>query len=270
MENILNEITAVVGVDGCFLCNEEGQVLYSMMPDNYDRAGLGSIGHILTQTVSGLSLARKRKVWEVDLVFDSFRLLAKNTGDGCLLIVGSPDMNIHFLNLTADLVVKKIKEFAQQGQSSEYEAIMVGLPDAVWTLVEFINQVLQEGEKHGMSPKELSSVLDHRLKKFESAFPPFQGVAAENNRLDVSEVSLQDLDREQARAGIEFLVHSLYLSLKGILGEEQAEKSYLSVYDHYYKSNKPAFASLGLDDGLRDVVRSDTPPSITGVEISLD
>jgi predicted regulator of Ras-like GTPase activity (Roadblock/LC7/MglB family) len=270
MDNILKEITSVVGVEGCYLCNEEGHLLSSRMPDQYSRDDLGSIGRIISQTISGLSLARRRKVWEVDLVFDRTRLLAKNTGEGCLLIFGTPDMNIHLLNLTADLAVKKIKETTKHEQPTDREAIMIGLPEAVWTLIEFINQILQEAEKQGMSPKEISSILTHRLTKFEKAHPAFEGVTVDKSRLDVSDVSLDDLDRAEGKAGIEFLVYILCLSLKGVLGEEQAEKTYLSVYDDFYQDQKAAFVRLELDDSLRDVIRSDSPPSTSGVEISLD
>jgi len=36
MENILKDINAVVGVTGCFICNGEGQVLASALPDLFD------------------------------------------------------------------------------------------------------------------------------------------------------------------------------------------------------------------------------------------
>jgi predicted regulator of Ras-like GTPase activity (Roadblock/LC7/MglB family) len=270
MDDILREINAVVGINGCFICNDDGQVIYSLMPDNFEPTSLAAVGRVLTQTVSGLSLARRRKVWEIDLVYDQTRLIAKNTGEGCLCIIGSPDINIHFLNLTADLAVKKIKQLPHEGKAHERERIILGLPEAVRTLFGFVNQILQEVEKQGTRRENLSKILDYRLKKLRDAYPSLKDIASVDDRLDVSGLPLHDINRDEAKEGIEFLLHGLCLSLKGLMGEEQAEAVYLSVYDPFIKAHEPAFISLDFGDSLRNIMRSQSPSAHSGVEISLD
>ncbi len=110
MESILGDINAVVGVTGCFVCNEEGQVLASALPDLFDEAILSTIGRTMAQTMAGLEAARRRKVGDIDLAYGQGRFIAKNLREGCLCILCVRNINVPLLNLTANLAVKKLTE----------------------------------------------------------------------------------------------------------------------------------------------------------------
>jgi predicted regulator of Ras-like GTPase activity (Roadblock/LC7/MglB family) len=108
MENILKDINAVAGVTGCFVCNSEGQVLASALPSVFDETILSTVGRTMTQTMAGLAIARRRKIVDIDLVYEQGRLIAKNLRDGCLCILCVRNINLPLLNLTADVAAKKL------------------------------------------------------------------------------------------------------------------------------------------------------------------
>jgi predicted regulator of Ras-like GTPase activity (Roadblock/LC7/MglB family) len=110
MKSILEDIRAVVGVTGCFVCNSEGQLLASAMPDLFDENILSTVGRTMAQTVAGLATTRRRKVGDIDLVYEQGRLIAKNLGESCLCILCVRNINVPLLNLTANLAARKLTE----------------------------------------------------------------------------------------------------------------------------------------------------------------
>ena len=109
MKSILEDISAVVGVTGCFVCKSEGQLLASAMPDLFDENILSTVGRTMAQTLAGLATARRRKAGDIDLVYAQGRLIAKNLGEGCLCILCTRKINVPLLNLTANVAVKKLR-----------------------------------------------------------------------------------------------------------------------------------------------------------------
>jgi predicted regulator of Ras-like GTPase activity (Roadblock/LC7/MglB family) len=111
VEGILNDINAVVGVTGSFICNGEGQVLASALPDLFDETILSTVGRTMAQIMAGLATtARRRKVGDIDLVYNQGRLIAKNLREGCLCILCVRHINVPLLTLTANVAAKKLKE----------------------------------------------------------------------------------------------------------------------------------------------------------------
>jgi predicted regulator of Ras-like GTPase activity (Roadblock/LC7/MglB family) len=108
MESVLKDINAVIGVTGSFVCNSEGQVLASALPDLFDKTILSAVGQTITQTIAGLETARRRKVGDIDLLYDQGRLIAKNLGEGCLCILCVRHINVPLLSLTANAAAKKL------------------------------------------------------------------------------------------------------------------------------------------------------------------
>jgi len=108
MEDILKDINAVIGVTGSFVCNGEGQVSASALPDLFDETILSTVGRTMAQTMAGLTTARRRKIDDIALVYDQGRLIAKNLGEGCLCILCVRNINIPLLNLTANVAAKKL------------------------------------------------------------------------------------------------------------------------------------------------------------------
>lgn len=110
METILEDINAVVGVTGSFVCNEEGQIVAKRMPNVFDNKTLSPVGRTMAQTIAGLKIARECTIGDLDLLYNQGRLIVKNVGDGCLCILCVQRINIPLLNLTANVAVKKLHE----------------------------------------------------------------------------------------------------------------------------------------------------------------
>ena len=108
MEGILKEINDVVGVTGCFVCDSQGQVLASAMPELFDETILSTVGRITAQTLDGLSMTRRRKVGDLHLIYYQSRFVVKNLGANCLYILCMRNINVPLLNLTANLAAKKL------------------------------------------------------------------------------------------------------------------------------------------------------------------
>jgi predicted regulator of Ras-like GTPase activity (Roadblock/LC7/MglB family) len=108
VDEILNDINAVVGVTGSFVCDDKGQVLSRALPGIFDETLLSPAGRTIAQTIAGLRLARRRKVSGLDLVYREGRVVVKNLRGGCLCILCVPTINIPLLNLTANIVARKL------------------------------------------------------------------------------------------------------------------------------------------------------------------
>lgn len=115
METILRDINAVVGVTGSFICDKDGEVLARLLPDIFDENLVSSVGRTMVQTIAGLKIARRRKVGDIDLLYDQGRLIVKSLGEGCLCILCVRRINVPLLNLTANVAVKKLEQGIKEG-----------------------------------------------------------------------------------------------------------------------------------------------------------
>ena len=121
MENALQNVNAVVGVSGSFVCDGEGQVLASALPDVFDETMLSNVGRTVAQTIAGLELARRRKVGDLDLVYREGRLVVKNLRVGYLCILCVPTINVPLLNLTANVAARKLAAQIKSGRAAPVE-----------------------------------------------------------------------------------------------------------------------------------------------------
>ena len=126
METILNDIKSTSGVAGVFLCGLDGSVIHASVPAVLDSATLTSVARGLIKTMEGLKMARRKKVVELDLLFHDGRLIVKNLGAGCLVILCTPSINVPLLNLTANVATKKLS-----GLLAERAAASAAAPVAV-------------------------------------------------------------------------------------------------------------------------------------------
>jgi len=143
MKDILKDINAVVGVTGCFICNDEGQVLASALPELFDETILSIVGRTMAQTIAGLATARRRKIADIDLVYDQGRLIAKNLGEGCLCILCVRHINVPLLNLTANVAAKKLPQLIQTRRDEVEQAAAVK-PPPVAKLRQIAQDILGE------------------------------------------------------------------------------------------------------------------------------
>ena len=117
MEAILEDIGAVLGVTGCFICDDAGEVLACTLPSIFDDHILSVVGRTISQTTAGLVTARRRKIQEIDLVFSEGRVVIKPLREGCLCVLCARSMNVPLLNLTANVAARKLTEVMRRDGS---------------------------------------------------------------------------------------------------------------------------------------------------------
>ncbi len=107
MEKLLDQVNAVLGVTGSFICLPDASLATVAVPANIDPASVENAARIVTHTLNALEVSGQR-VTETDLVFTQGRLVVKNLS-GCILVIAcAPNVSLPLLNLTVNRVVEKI------------------------------------------------------------------------------------------------------------------------------------------------------------------
>ena len=116
METILKDINAVMGVTGSFVCDAEGQVMASLLPNTLDQKLLIPAARTIAQTIEGLKIAQQDQIGDMDLLYDNGRLIIKSLDGSYLCIMCVQRINIPLLNLTANVAAKKLGKMVQDLQ----------------------------------------------------------------------------------------------------------------------------------------------------------
>jgi predicted regulator of Ras-like GTPase activity (Roadblock/LC7/MglB family) len=124
----LQDLAGVVGVYGACVVNGDGKILASNLAPEIPAASIETVGRTFTRTLEALRVARRRKVQDVDLLYEGGRLVVKNLGEGCLIIYCTPGINVPLLNLTANVVARKIQERMKAKTPTAVEAPPVAAP----------------------------------------------------------------------------------------------------------------------------------------------
>ena len=271
MKGMLNDINAVVGVTGCFVCNGEGQVLASALPELFDESILSTVGRTMAQTIAGLATARRRKIGDIDLVYDQGRLIAKNLREGRLCILCVRGINVPLLNLTTNVAAKKLKaKIAKKEEPKRMEAAPGGLPEALQAMSDFIEQLMEELGDKGFGQDNLLKIVEYRLAKLRASYPFLQSIRIVGGKVDLSSLPSESLDARETGEALGALIRGICYSARGILGPEEAEAKYRRVYDPFYRQNKVVFESLGLGEALERAATEESSLSLAGVDLSLN
>jgi predicted regulator of Ras-like GTPase activity (Roadblock/LC7/MglB family) len=200
MEDILKDINAVVGVTGSFVCNDEGQVSASALPDLFDKTILSTVGRTMAQTMAGLATARRRKIGDIDLVYDQGRLITKNIGEGCLCILCVRHINVPLLNLTANVAVKKLVQWIKT-ETAEVEQAVEMKPPPVAKLRQLAQEILGETggvlfdselAKAGLAEEASWEELTNALPAVEKATAVFVGSTRARKMVELMQTLLDN------------------------------------------------------------------------------
>ncbi len=172
MEKILNDISAISGVVGSFVCDEEGRLLASALPDIYDQEMLARAGRTAAQTAVGLWMAGQRKIGDIDLVFSDGRLIVKSLESAYLCILGTPRLNLPLLNLTANVAVMKLQKAISEARSRpaappKLDRLKAAARDALGDHAKKVLDMLSSAK--GETPAELQAACDEAVR-FTSFF----------------------------------------------------------------------------------------------------
>jgi predicted regulator of Ras-like GTPase activity (Roadblock/LC7/MglB family) len=265
MENILRDINAVVGVTGSFVCNDEGQMVAKLMPEVFDDDLLSPVGRTMAQTIAGLKIAQRRKVGDIDLLYDGGRLIVKNVGEGCLCILCVTRINVPLLNLTANVTAKKL---ANTLKTKSVEAKPVTPPlttaEALKVMSGFTDLLVEELGDRGLGRSELLHIVERRLERLKTKQPLLESIVIDGERIDVS--PLQSSSPEEIGETIAALIKAICHTCLGTLGTEVAQNKYRQVYESFYRQNEKAFDHLRLGRSLEKATTFEKS-ALTAVEL---
>jgi predicted regulator of Ras-like GTPase activity (Roadblock/LC7/MglB family) len=108
MESILRDLQSVVGVHGVYVCTADGRLAGAAGMEKHAPETLSAVARTLVKTFEGLRLSGRKKIAELDFVYAAGRIIVKNLGNGCLVLLCAPSVNLPLLNLSANLAARKL------------------------------------------------------------------------------------------------------------------------------------------------------------------
>ena len=104
MEKGLDQVGALPGVGGSFVCDNKGDVIVSSDPAVLATVTMQTIGREVGRAFVALDAAT-RSAQRLDFVYDSWRLLAQDMGDAVFFVVCQPDADMAMVRMTVDVVI---------------------------------------------------------------------------------------------------------------------------------------------------------------------
>lgn len=104
MEKQLDQIGAVPGVGGSFVCDNKGDVVVSSDPAVLATVTMTTIGREVARAFVALEAA-SQPADRIEFVYDSWRMLAQDIGDAVFFVVCQPDADMAIVRMTADVVI---------------------------------------------------------------------------------------------------------------------------------------------------------------------
>ena len=115
MDSLLQEITMLPGVLGCFVYTGEQQIAGSKMPPIFKENSIKTIGGLLFRTIQMGSMAQLG-FSSIDIKFNESLLIIKPMSKGALLvIVCEPNANKSLINMTMGMLVVDIEASMAKG-----------------------------------------------------------------------------------------------------------------------------------------------------------
>lgn len=109
MERELEQLTALPGVEGAFLCDNRGEVIVSSSPAVLATVTMNTIGREIARAFLALQ-AGGIPASRLDLTYSSWRLLAQDIGDAVLFVITQPSLDMAIVRMTADVVTAAWKK----------------------------------------------------------------------------------------------------------------------------------------------------------------
>jgi hypothetical protein len=104
VEKELEQLGAVPGVGGSFVCDNRGDVIVSSDPAVLATVTMNTIGREVVRAFVALDTASDPAA-RLDFAYDSWRLLAQDMGDAVFFVVCQPDVDMALVRMTVDVVL---------------------------------------------------------------------------------------------------------------------------------------------------------------------
>lgn len=104
VEKGLEQVGALPGVGGSFVCDNKGDVIVSSDPAVLATVTMNTIGREVGRALVALEAANEPAT-RLDFVYNSWRLLAQDMGDAVFFVVCEPDVDMAMVRMSVDVVI---------------------------------------------------------------------------------------------------------------------------------------------------------------------
>ena len=111
MEKQLEQLGALPGVGGSFVCDNRGDVIVSSDPAVLATVTMNTIGREVARAFVALDTA-KDPAARLDFAYDSWRLLAQDMGDAVFFVVCQPEVDMAMVRMTVEVAIASWRQDA--------------------------------------------------------------------------------------------------------------------------------------------------------------
>lgn len=108
MQTVLQQITAIDGVIGCSLYNDQGKILAAACPLILDEKQLGTAAGTILDCLHALQISQTMVA--MDLRFSEGRLMVKPLPGAFISVLCSKNVNLSMVTITLNLALRKIEQ----------------------------------------------------------------------------------------------------------------------------------------------------------------
>lgn len=122
MDSLLQEITLLPGVLGCFVFNNEQQIVGSKMPPIFREKSINTIGNLLARTVQIGNMAQL-DFKTIEIKFNESLLVIQPLARGALLVmICEPNANKSLIGMTTGMLAEDITKFLANPMAAKSSA----------------------------------------------------------------------------------------------------------------------------------------------------
>lgn len=127
MQTVLQQITAIDGVIGCSLYNEQGRILAAACPLILDEKQLATAAGTILDCMHALQISQT--VQGMDLRFSEGRLLIKPLKGAFVNVLCSKNVNMSMVNITLNLALRKLEQMLPKPGEAPVAAPSAGVAE---------------------------------------------------------------------------------------------------------------------------------------------
>ncbi len=125
MQTLLQQITAIDGVIGCSLYDEQGKILAAACPLVLDEAQLGTAAGMMVDCLHALQVSQT--LAGMELRFAEGRMLIRPLKGAFINVLCSKTVNLSMVNITLNLALRKLEQLLPQAVAAPAAAAAVAM-----------------------------------------------------------------------------------------------------------------------------------------------
>lgn len=123
MDELLQEIKMLPGVNGVFVYMDQPEIIFSDVPAGYEHDTLKQM-EVSLERIFKMNAPCNLNVNSVEMLFDDTMVLIKHVIDGCSLVaLCEPDANFALINMTSNMLISELSRAAQKIRQNPEEAL---------------------------------------------------------------------------------------------------------------------------------------------------